>query len=239
VQFGAAYSGGKAVKVKLVAWAAMTMLAPASLAHATGIDFTTLTLNGNASATPANLKLVNGTGSQASSAFITTPISSASTLTSTFSFSLVGNGFDPQADGLTFIIQAKGVNALGEVGRYVGAGGSSPIAPSIGIAFQSWYNNHATIFKNGDVSNGTQPNGNFLLGGNLKNNVNVSLQYFDGLLSYIATNTSTGQTISDRLAFDLSTLGPNVFLGFTGGSATSYSFEDVQNWGVTVTPQRQ
>ena len=59
------------------------------------------------------------------------------------------------------IIQAdpNGATALGAGGGNVGANGISNI---VGIGFQSWDNNHATIFTS-DVYGGTQPTGNFNL----------------------------------------------------------------------------
>src|SRR5215471_3183781 len=76
----------------------------ATAASSTTIDFTTLQLNGNAAATANDLSLTNGGGGRASSAFIKTPISSFDSFTSTFDFTM-NQGTNPQADGLTFIIQ--------------------------------------------------------------------------------------------------------------------------------------
>jgi hypothetical protein len=219
--------------------AALTLLGPVSLAHSTGIDLTTLQLNGNATAPTANdLNLVDGKGGEASSGFLKSAISTGDSFTSTFSFTLVANpnnpdNVSPQADGLAFVIQSQGPTALGTGGSGIGAAG---ILSSVGIGFQSWVNDHATIFVSPDSPDGgDKPKNNFSLGAQ-DDTVSVSVQYSSGLLSYIATNLSTSQTISDSLAVDLSTLGPGVFLGFTGGSGLGYSFEDVTNWDVTVTP---
>jgi len=219
----------------LLAATAALAIGVAGSAQAGTIDFTTLQLNGGATATANDLTLVNNPGvnvGAATSAFIQTPISSSSNFSSTFNFSLVAGTFGlPQADGLTFTVQSVGATALGSGGGCVGACG---IVPSVGIAFQSWQNDHATIFTNGNVYGGTQGLGNFSLGGNPVDLVNVSLQYSGGVLSYTATNISTSQSISDSLAFNLSTLGPDVYLGFTGGAGLSDSFEDVHNWNLVV-----
>ena len=77
------------------------------------------------------------------------------------------------------------------------------------------------------------PTGNFNLG-DQDDNVSVSLQYVGHVLSYTATNASTGATVSDSFAIDLTTLGPRVYLGFAGGSGLSYAFEDVHDWNLSV-----
>jgi hypothetical protein len=216
--------------------AALALLATASAASATvasTVDFTTLQLNGVATATANDLNLGDGNGGEAASAFLMTPISSSSSFTSSFDFTLVGNGFNPQADGVAFVIQADpaGPAALGFGGGNIGANGISNI---VGIGFQSWDNNHATIFTT-DVYGGTQPLGNFNLG-DQDDNVSVSLSYAGHVLSYTATNSSTGATVSDSFNIDLTTLGPKVYLGFTGGTGLSYAFQDVHDWNLSVSP---
>ena len=204
----------------------------ATAASSTTIDFTTLQSNGGASTTTNDLNLVNGTFNTNSSAFIKTPISSSTTFTSTFDFTTKGN---PQADGLTFIIQGAGATALGN-----GPGGAAlaanGIAPSVGIAFRSAAFDEAVIFQNGDVSSG--PSKHFVLGTNSTNDVSVTVTYSNHLLSYMATNSTNNQTvsISDSLSIDLPTLGPNVFIGFTGASGSITSIEDVTNWSVDPVP---
>jgi len=204
----------------------------ATAASSTTIDFTTLQLNGSATATTNDLNLVNGGFNTNSSAFIKTPTSFA-TFTSTFDFTMKGSS--PQADGLTFIIQnaVSGATALG-----MGPGGAAlaanGITPSVGIAFRSFGFNEAVIFQNGDVTSG--PSNSFSLGSNPTNDVSVTITYLNHLLSFTATNSTTNQTISNSLAIDLTTLGPNVFLGFTGASGNSTSIEDVTNWNLSLDP---
>jgi hypothetical protein len=247
--------------MKLVSLAALGATAALSWApaQAAPVDLATLQLNGSASIpAPAVLRLTDSAhladpmdpGSNvgyASSAFIASAFSSASTFTSSFTFTMTGTGFDPQADGLTFMIQnnAAGAGALGGGGGGIGADG---IDHSVGVGFQSWDNDHATIFTDGDVFGGTMPlfsdnpddpdnpfkHPNFLLGGNALNVVNVSVAYDGTTLSYSALNTSTGQAISDSLAFDLASLGPQVYFGFTGATGLSYSIEDVSDWDLAV-----
>jgi Bacterial lectin len=205
----------------------------ATAASSTTIDFTTLQLNGNAAATANDLSLTNGGGGRASSAFIKTPISSSANFTSTFDFTMnqVNQGSNPQADGLTFIIQnaGAGASALGSSGGGLAVDGT---VPSVGIAFRSFLFDKAVIFQNGDVTSG--PSNAFSLGPNPTNDVSVTATYLNHLLSFTATNSDTNQTISNSLPIDLTTFGPSVFIGFTGATGGATSIQDVTNWNLSV-----
>lgn len=233
----------KLISLTAVAAAAALSWAPA---HAAPVDLSTLQLNGSAAlASPTVLRLTNGPNladpddpfsniGMAGSAFIGTAFSSNITFTSSFTFTLANTGFDPLADGITFLIQNEGdgAAALGGGGAGVGASG---LTNNVGIAFQSWDNNHASIFTNGDVSGGTQPLGNFNLG-DQSDLVDVTVAY-DGLtLSYTAFNHATMLGISDSFAFNLASLGPQVYFGFTGGTGLSHSIQDVSAWDLDVRP---
>lgn len=215
--------------------AAGLVLAPLS-AQAALIDFTTLQTNGSATATATDLSLTDGLGGEAGSAFLGA-VSSHSTFSTSFKLTLTGNPNNPAccnspiADGITFIVQGNGQGALGTGGGGVGADG---IGNSVGLALRSWDNNHATLFTNGNVYGGA-PLGNFNLG-DQDDVVLVSLSYAAGVLNYTATNISTSQVISDSMNFDLTTLGSNVFFGFTGGTGLGYAFQDITDWDLTVTP---
>jgi hypothetical protein len=202
------------------------------------IDLTTLTLNGNASATSNDLNLGDNNGGEAASAFLATPYSSNSLISGSFSFTLNDGSISSvgaQADGIAFVIHndPAGANAIGTGGGDVGAGN---IQNGVSIAFQSWYNDHATIFlTNSDSAyGGTGAAGNFSLGQNAANDVTVTFNYFPGLLSFTATNSDTLQTVSESLAVNLGSLGPNVFIGFTGGTGLGFAYQDVSNFNLSV-----
>jgi hypothetical protein len=74
-------------------------------------------------------------------------------------------------------------------------------------------------------------------GGNARNDVSVTFSYSGGVLSYSAFNSDTSQSITDSLVFDLATLGPSVYLGFTGGSGASWALQDVTNYSVSAVPE--
>lgn len=239
--------------------AAFALSCAASAAQAAPVDVSGMQYNGAATTPAAGVIRLNDGATladpgdpfsnqgMAGSAFITSAFSSASTFTSSFTFSLTNTGFTPQGDGITFMVQnhADGAGALGGTGGNIGAGG---LDHNVGVGFQSWDNDHATIFTDGDVFGGSSPlfaipgdfsstkTPNFFLGMNAVNVVNVSVVYDGTNLSYIALNTSTGQSISDSLAFDLTSLGSQVYFGFTGATGLSYAVQDVYDWDLDVQP---
>ena len=226
----------------LAAASAATCLFVAPAANAAIVDFTTLILNGSATATPSVLTLTEGAnladpddvgsniGYQAS-AFLGTAFSTIDGFSTSFTFSLTNTGFDPLADGISFIIQndPNGTAALGGGGAGIGADG---ISNSAGVAFQSWDNNHATIFTNGNVSGGL-PLGNFDLG-QQDDVVNVTVDYAARRLSFTATNLSTGQIVSQSRYLNLETLGSEAYIGFTGATGLSHSLQEISNWEFSV-----
>ncbi|WP_293898381.1 PEPxxWA-CTERM sorting domain-containing protein [Phenylobacterium sp.] len=229
---------------KLAAFGAVVaLLCIGSSAQAAAIDFSTLQVNGSATATPTALRLTDGSNlgdpmdpnsniGEAGSAYISTAFNSYLTFTSSFTFSMTNTGFSPLADGLTFIIQndPNGAMAVGGGGGGVGANG---LASNIGIGFQSWDNNRVSFFRNGGITGG--PIHNFNLG-DQDDLVDVTVAYDGTNLSYSAFNHTTGLTLADSRTFHLRSLGPQVYFGFTGGTGLSYSIQDVTNWDLTVGP---
>ncbi len=228
---------------RLLVGAAVCALMTGSAAHAALIDFSTMQLNGVATATPTMLRLTNGANLMdpddpdsniglASSAFIGTTFSSDITFTTSFTFMLTNSGFDPQGDGITFLVQndPSGASAVGGGGGGVGANG---LASNIGVGFQSWDNNRASIFTDGSIAGG--PIHNFSLG-DQNDTVDVTVTYDRSNFSFTAFNHSTGLSISDSQAFNLASLGPTVYIGFTGATGLSHSIQDVTNWDLRVGP---
>jgi len=125
--------------------------------------------------------------------------------------------------------------ALGSGGGALAVNG---ITPSVGIAFRSFIYNEAAFFQNGNIPIGVNIGpSNFSLASNPINDVHVTVTYVPGELSFTAFNSNTGQSVSGSEAFDLaSSVGPNVFIGFTGATGGLNSIEDVTNFNLTLTP---
>jgi len=215
-------------------------------------DLSGFRLNGNASGAVNTqsadvLRVAPATYSQAGSAFLLDPISLAgdAAFSAAFSFQITnsgptnwnspndGDGFG--ADGLVFVV-TQTPNAVGSPG--VGIGYQN-IPNSIGVEFDTWYNtptygdqngNHVSINVNGNINN---PIGY----------ANVTPRMNDGQLWYawVDYNGQT-QTLEVRLSLssdrpsspsisvvrDLaSTLGDDVYIGFTSGTGGAYGNHDI------------
>lgn len=205
--------------------ASLQIIAPAQAAT---IDLTTLQLNNVASASSNALVFTqDGEYNTASSAFLTTGYATAGlSFTSSFDFSLsAGGGTSGGADGLAFLIQGNSPTVTGAGGGDIGAGG---ILNAIGVGFQSWYNNHATIFTSSERAYGGV--GSSFNLHDQPDNVSVVVTYAADLLSYTAVNHATGQTVSGSRSFDLTSLGSTVYLGFTAGTGGDTSTQTVSNF---------
>jgi hypothetical protein len=211
-------------------FAAATALLSTLTAQAATIDLSKMTLNGGATATANELTLVDGQLDMATSAFMAA-IPTPSQFSGSFDFTLSQYGnYSPQADGLSFMIQdaPQGAKAVGAAGSSIGAAG---VQNAIGIGFQSYVWNHATIFTTSSTpQHGSQGIEDFSLGSNRLDTVKVDFKYNKDTLSYSAFNSNTGKSIKGSSIFDLGELGQKVFIGFTGGSGSLTSVETVSDF---------
>jgi hypothetical protein len=91
-----------------VASGTYTVTSGSGINYGAGFTASGLTLNGTAAINGTRLTLTNGGATQAGSAFFTTPINIQNFVTD-FSFQLT----NPNADGMTFVIQNGAATALG------------------------------------------------------------------------------------------------------------------------------
>ena len=206
---------------------------PAGTAAAAPNPFETLQLNGDAYVGARGwLKLITHR-EQASSAYTTTPYALDATFAFTSKFRVYSTlkKSGPQADGFAFVMQndPAGARALGYDGNCLAVCNLKNYAA---IAFQSYVNDTAGLWLNGTTD--TQP---FNLG--TKNDyvdVTVTYSQVDTTLAFTAVNKTTGQSVSGSYPVDLTTLGPSVYIGFTGASGGTQSIEHVQSWTFSYTP---
>jgi hypothetical protein len=196
-----------------------------------------LTLNGSASQVGNALRLTPAASNNGGSTFYSTPIAlgPAQTFSTNFSFEISsGGGAGGGADGLTFVLQTQGPNALGNAGGYLGCAG---ISPSLAVEFDtytnSWDNgngNHVAIDINGDVAHGAAlaP-------------ISPSLRNGSPWYAWIDYN---GTTLEVRLsqsplrpaavtfseALSLSFIGSSAFAGFTAATASGFENHDILSW---------
>ncbi len=215
-----------------------------SAAQAASYDLTSI-VNYNSTGTLPSMSgpsgplvLVNNEYGNSYSAFTNgIAVNGSTTFSANFTFELNYTSYAPQADGLAFVVQNLGTSFLGGGGGGIGLYGAG--GNSAAIVFQSWFNDHASIVTDENPYGGTQPTGNFSLGGNAGNLVNVAVNYDGTTLSYSATNTSTSQSISDSIALSLADLaGPSdtVYFGFTAGTGLSTDQAQIDSFHLNVSP---
>ena len=204
----------------------------AGSASAGSSPFQGLQLNGNASlSTSGSLVLVTGL-EQASSAYTSTPLTLSPTFSFTSTFSVLASKVKGvQGDGFAFVVQndPAGAKALGYSGACLAV---CNIQNYAAISFLSYVHNRAGLWFNGETS--TQP---FGIGFKTKEVIDVTVTYnqVNTTLAFTATNERTGKTLSGSYTVDLTTLGPSVYIGFTGGSGSAQSNEAVQSWSFSYT----
>ena len=125
------------------------------------IDLTAIPLNGPATRIGSTVRFTNAV-TEASSAWLGTPVPIASGFSTSFSFRITGGITSTLADGFAFVIQNSpmGASAVGGVGGDIGYAG---IPNSIAIEFDSYPNagagsNDPSYQHIGIQSNGTAPN---------------------------------------------------------------------------------
>ena len=189
-----------------------------------------LQLNGSTMLSGNRLRLTDGGGGEASSAFYTTPVNVQS-FTTNFSFQMT----DANADGMTFVIQNGAATSLGEAGEYLGYG---EIGNSVAVKFDIFNNAGEGTDSTGMYVNGATPtvpavdmtsSGVVLLSGDV---MNVQLSYNGTTLSLSITDATTNAKFTTSWTVNIpTTVGSTTALvGFTGGTGGTTSIQDVLSW---------
>jgi hypothetical protein len=214
--------------------------------YGAGFTSTGLTLNGSAKLNGTRLRLTDGGGTEAGSAFINTPINIQS-FTTDFSFQLSS----ASADGFTFTIQGVGATALGPSGGGLGYGPDTPggtpgIANSAAVKFDIYSNAGEGTDSTGLYTNGASPttpaldmtsSGVSLLSGDV---FNVHTTYDGTTLAMTITDaTNSSQFFTASWPINLpGTVGSNTaYLGFTGGTGGLTAIQEILDWTYVATGQ--
>jgi hypothetical protein len=134
--------------------AAVTFAAPA---HAANIDLATLNVAGSAKIVDGDLQLthtssVSNASGVSGAGWVADAISTTTSFTTTFTFSMKGNDSGSMADGIALAFQNVGNNVTGVGGGDVGywnIGGSGSSA--VGSVIRTWTNNDYGLSTNGVV----------------------------------------------------------------------------------------
>jgi hypothetical protein len=197
-----------------------------------GGGFTTgeMALNGSAALNGTQLQLTNG-GSQAGSAFAIAPVNVQS-FTNDFTFQLPA----PTSDGIMFVLQNQGATALGSNGQDLGFGYG--IAQSVGIKFDLYNNNGEGPDSTGLFTDGTRPTTPAIdltaSGVNLHSGdvFHVHMNYDGTTLTVTITDTVTGATATQSYTVNIPSIvgGNTAYVGFTGGTGSLSSTENILTW---------
>src|SRR6202034_1113934 len=138
-------------------------------------------------------------------------------------------------DGIAFVMQGAGTNALGGGGGGVGLEGLP--GNTAAVVFQSWLNNHAGLVLNSDPFSAPVS----LPLGNAATVTGIADVAYDAT-SQVLTLTSTelldgvSYAVNQSVSVDLATwVGQSLYLGFTGGTGGSDSDQEITGWNVTST----
>jgi hypothetical protein len=208
-----------------------------------------ITFNGTAfQATSGYLQLTRpGVINQAGSLFSTAP-QSILTFTNDFSFTLTNNpGANPDADGIMFVIQNQGPNALGAYGGYLGYGSLTPgtgIQNSVGIKFDLYDNSGEGNNSTGLYINGATPTVPAIdltpSGINLHSGHQFQVHMtYDGTTLTVTTTDVSGAsnspTVTQSYPIDIPGIVGNssAYIGFTGGTGGLAALQEIGSWMFT------
>ncbi len=198
--------------------------------YGSGFNSTGLALNGLAKLNGTRLRLTDGGGFEASSAFYTTPVNVQS-FTTNFSFQMTS----AQADGMTFVIQNGAATSLGQAGGGLGYDG---IGNSVAVKFDIFSNAGEGTDSTGMYIDGASPtvpavdmtsSGVILLSGDV---MNVRLSYNGTTLTLTIQDATTLKSFTTSWTVNIpTTVGSTTALvGFTGGTGGTTAIQDVLNW---------
>jgi autotransporter-associated beta strand protein len=202
--------------------------------NSTGITSTPVTAN--------VLKLTDGGGSEARSAFYNWRVSPTNGFTASFTYA--PNSGTGTADGIVFMLQndPRGLNALGGNGGgfgYANNNGGTPIANSAAIDFNLYNNVNQTAYDSGGVlSAATSIGGGISLHNGDPINVIVTYNAQTQVMAWSMTDAS-----NPSLSFSTSQGGVNLqtvlsgtsaYIGFSGATGGAVSTQTISNF--TYTP---
>ena len=207
-------------------------------ASAAPVDLSALNLAGSAQLAGGDLQLTSGSG-QAGAGWIKNAVSTSASFSTTFSFSLQGQGFNGNmADGIALAFQNKGNKAVGNGGADVGYWSLD----GVGSIIQTWHNNTIGLSTNGVVQGVQSAGWNLGASQNVTGTETVSYNAATHVLSmngsFLDGSTGITHTAGDSAVVDLgSKFGSSMYLGFTGGTGGSYADQRITGFEVSAVPE--
>jgi fibronectin type 3 domain-containing protein len=198
--------------------------------YGSGFTASGLQLNGSTTLNGTRLRLTDGGGFEASTAFYTTPVNVQS-FTTNFSLQMTS----ATADGMAFVIQNGAATSLGLGGGNLGYGG---IGNSVAVKFDIFSNAGEGTDSTGMYVNGATPtvpavdmtsSGVSLLSGDV---MNVQLSYNGTTLTLTIQDATTLKSFTTSWTVNIpTTVGSTTALvGFTAGTGGLTAVQDVLSW---------
>jgi hypothetical protein len=230
-------------KNSAVASGTYTITSGSGINYGSGFTSSGVTLNGSSTINGTRLRLTDGGGTEAGSAFFTTPIN-VTNFTTDFSFQLT----NPNADGMTFTLQGTGPTALGPAGGGLGygpdtPGGTAGIAKSVAVKFDLYNNAGEGTNSTGMYVSGVSPTTPALdmtsSGVNLHSGdpFNVHMTYDGTTLKMTITDAvNQSQNFSTNWTINIpATVGGNTAnVGFTAGTGGLTAIQEIVTWTYTT-----
>ena len=234
-------SGGATAIQDILNW---TFASQGAIAYINGFVPANLALNGHASLNGTRLRLTDGSSSEISSAWFTTPLNIQS-FAQEFTFQIT----NADADGFTFAIQNAGLTARGPGGGGLGYGPTSPgghggIANSVAVKFDIYSNHGEGTDSTGLYVNGASPTTPAIdmSSSHLKlrsgDVMDVWMTYDGTTLSMQITDLTTQATFATSWTINIpATVGANTaYVGFTGASGGGTATQDLLSWVFSSQP---
>jgi Bacterial lectin len=201
-----------------------------------GVNFTLNSPDGGGSISGDTATLTNNQTFEATSVYYDTPQSISAGFQASFTYQATGGNSFALADGMTFVLQNAGLNAVGGTG---GGLGYSGIAPSAAVALDIWTPFEGTaLATNGNIGSFTSTSPVNL---DSTDPIAVLLSYngTTNVLTETLKDTVTSATFSTSYTSDLaSVLGASTALvGFTGGTGAGSSTQTVSNFTFASIPE--
>jgi len=200
-----------------------------------------IVMNGSAKLNGTRLRLTDGGGTEAASAWYNVQ-ANVQTFTTDFGFQITP-GSNPTADGMTFAIQGNSTSVLGPSGGGLGYGpdtatGTGGIANSVAIKFDLYSNAGEGINSTGIYTNGASPTTPFvdLTGSGIDLHsghvFNVHMVYDGTNLTMTITDATTNAAFTHAFPINIpATVGGNsAYVGFTGGTGGLTAIQEIITW---------
>jgi hypothetical protein len=212
-----------------------------SINFGSGFSAGGIVMNGSAKLNGTRLRLTDGGGTEAASAWYNVQ-ANVQTFTTDFSFQITP-GSNPTADGFTFAIQGNSTSVLGPSGGGLGYGpdtttGTGGIASSVAVKFDLYSNAGEGINSTGIYTNGAPPTTPFvdLTGSGIDLHsghvFNVHMVYDGANLTMTITDATTNAAFTHAFPINIpATVGGNsAYVGFTGGTGGLTAIQEVITW---------